>query len=70
MAVYNLMSYIIPFYDITLLANPYNCIILTPWMSDYQHTPMVHLCFLFSGTKYSNTLHLNLTFFDLFNVLL
>ena len=36
MALYNLMSYLIPFYDLPLLASPYVCLILTPWMSDSQ----------------------------------
>ena len=38
-------------------------------MSDSQQTPVFHLCFLVSGTKYSYTILLNLTFFDLFNIL-
>ena len=38
-------------------------------MYDYQHTPVVPLCFLVSGTKYSLTIILNITFFDLFNIL-
>ena len=37
-------------------------------MSDAQHTPVVPLCLLVSGTKYSLTLRLNPTFFDLFNI--
>ena len=36
MALYDLMSYLIPFYDLTLLATTYVCLILTLWMSDSQ----------------------------------
>ena len=36
MELYKLMSYLIPFYNISLLARPYGCLILTPWMSDPQ----------------------------------
>ena len=36
LALYNLMSYLITFYDIPLLTSPYICHIITPWMSDYQ----------------------------------
>ena len=38
------------------------CIILTPWMYDFWHTPVVRLYLLVSGTKYSLTLILSLTF--------
>ena len=49
--------------------SPCVCLILTPWMSDSQHTPVGSLCLLFSGTKYSLTLLFNITFFDLFHIL-
>ena len=39
------------------------------WMSYSQHTPVVPLCLLVSGTKYPLTLLINLAFFDLFNIL-
>ena len=35
-ALYDFMPYLIPFYDLPLLASPYVCLILTPWMSDSQ----------------------------------
>ena len=35
-------------------------------MSDSQHTPVVPLCLLFSGTKYSLTLLLSLTFLNIY----
>ena len=41
------------------------CLILTLWMSYYQHTPVVYLCLLVSGTKYSLTLLLSLTLFNI-----
>ena len=69
MTLYDLMSYLIPFYNLLLLASPYVCLILTPWMSDSQHTHVVPLCLLVSGTKCSHTFLLNLTFFDFFNIL-
>ena len=69
MALYDLMSYLIPFYDLPLVSSPYVCLILTPWMYDSQNTPVVPLCLLISGTKYSHTLLLNLTFFDFFIIL-
>ena len=69
MALYDLMSYLISFYDIYLVASPYICLILNPWMSNFKHTPVVPLCLLVSGTKYSNTLLLNITFFDFFSFL-
>ena len=34
------MSYIIPLYDINLLDSNYVCLILTLWMSVYQHLEM------------------------------
>ena len=63
------MSYLIPLYDLPLLDIIYVCLILTPWMSNYQHTHVVPLGFLVSGTKYSHTLFLNLTFFDFLTIL-
>ena len=63
------MSYLIPFYNITLVDSPYVCLILTLWMSDYQHTPLVPLCLLVSGTKYSQTLLLNLTYLYFFVII-
>ena len=63
------MAYLIPFYDLPLLASPYACLILTLRMYDSQHTPMVPLCFLVSGINYSHTLLHNITLFDLFNIL-
>ena len=69
MALYNLMPYLIPFYNNTLLASPHICLILTPWMSDSQYTTVVPLCFLVSGTKYSHYLLLNITLFDFFNII-
>ena len=38
-------------------------------MSDSQHTHVVPLCLLISGTKYSHTLILDITFFGFFNIL-
>ena len=38
-------------------------------MSDYQHTHVVPLCLLVSGTKHSHTILLHLTFFDFFNII-
>ena len=38
-------------------------------MSGYQHTPVVPLYLMVSGTKYSHIILLNLTLFDLFNIL-
>ena len=69
MALYSLMSYLIPLYDFPLLAGPYVCLVLTLWMSDSQHTYVVPLCLLVSRTKYSHTLLLNIAFFDLFNII-
>ena len=69
MDLYNLMSYLILFCDITLLSSPYVCLILTTWMSDSQHIPVIPLCLLVSGTKYPHNLLLNLTLFDLFIIL-
>ena len=69
MDLYNLISYIIPFYDLTLVSSTYICLIITPRMSDYQHTPMVPLFLLVSGIKYSHTILLNLNLFDFFIIL-
>ena len=63
------MSYLIPFYDLPLLDIIYVYLIITPWMYNSQHNHVVPLCFLVSGTKYSHTLFLNLTFFDFLNIL-
>ena len=63
------MSYIIPFYDFTLPDIPYDCLILTQCMYDTQHFPVVPLCLLVSGTKYSHTLLLNINLFGLFNII-
>ena len=48
-----------------ILNSSYFFLILTPWVSDYQHTHMVPLCLLVSGTKYSLTLLLSFTFFNI-----
>ena len=64
--MYNLMSYLIPFYVLTLFSSSYVYLILTPWFSDPQHTPLVSLCLLVSGTKYSHTLRPDINLFDLF----
>ena len=69
MDLYSLMSYLIIFYDKNLLAGLHACLILTPWKYYSQYTTVVPLCFLVSGTKYSDYLLLNLTFFDFFNII-
>ena len=69
MALYNLIPYLITFYNNTLLASPHICLILTLWMSDSKYTTVVPLCFLVSGTKYSHYLLLNITLFDFFNII-
>ena len=53
-------------YIFIILTIPCVCLILTPWMSNYQHAPVVPLCLLVSGTKYSLTLLLILTFLSIF----
>ena len=60
------MQYIIPLYNLPLVASICIFIILTLWMPDSQPTPVVPLCPLVSGTKYPHNLLLNITFFDFF----
>ena len=66
-SLYDLMLYLIPFYNLCLLASPLVCPILTLWISDSYHTPVIPLCPLVSATKYSHILILDLKLFDLFN---
>ena len=42
------------------------CLLLSVWVSDYQHTPVFPLCLLVSGTKHLLTLLFYHTFFNLF----
>ena len=63
------MSYLISLYDLPLVASLYVCLVLTTWMSDSQHIHVIILFLLVTGTKYSHTLLLNITFFDLFIIL-
>ena len=51
MDLYNLISYLIPFYDLPLLASQYVCLILNLWVSNSQHTLVVTLCLLVLGTN-------------------
>ena len=69
MDLYDSMWYLIIFYDLPLLASTYVCLVLTLWMSDSQHTPVVPLSLLVSGKKYSYTILLSITFFDILGIL-
>ena len=48
-----------------ILTSPCVCFILTPWVYDSQHTHVVPLYLLVSGTKYSPTLFLSITFLNI-----